>query len=81
MLGGMFGDPINVFATTLSDARDHIAELEEERELAVRTGVAEIDSYRHDLELELEVWRNLYVTTAVSEIAMLRAELSGPQLG
>jgi hypothetical protein len=81
MLGAMFRDRINVFATTVSDAREHLAELEQERDLAVRTGVAEIDSYRHDLELELEVWRNLYVTTAVTEIATLRAELSGPQLG
>jgi hypothetical protein len=77
----MYRDQINVFATTLADARDHIAELEEERDLAVSTGVAGIDSYMQDLAAELQVWRRLYVTTAVTEVATLRAELTGPQLG
>jgi hypothetical protein len=77
----MFRDQINVFATTVADAREHIAELEEERDLAVSTGVAGIDAYMRDLDTELDVWRNLYATTAVTEIATLRAELSGPQLG
>jgi hypothetical protein len=77
----MHRDRINVFATTVADAREHIAELEEERDLAVSSGVAGIDSYMRDLEAELEVWRRLYVTTAVTEIATLRAELTEPLRG
>jgi hypothetical protein len=77
----MSDDSIDVVATTVADARDRLVELEEERDLAVSTGVADIDSYIRDLEAEIEMWRRLYVTIAVTEIAAFRAELDGPQLG
>jgi hypothetical protein len=72
---------INGFATTSGDAREHLADLEEERKLAVTSGLAEIESYIRDLDAEIEVWRRLYVTTVVTEIATLHAELTGPRLG
>jgi hypothetical protein len=77
----MSEDSIDVVATTVADAQDRLAELEQERDLAVSTGIADIDSYMRDLEAEIEMWRRLYVTIAVTEIAALRAELDGPQLG
>jgi hypothetical protein len=77
----MSDDVIDVVAATVADAHHRLAELEEERELAVISGVADIDSYMRDLEAEIEMWRRLYVTIAVTEIAALRAELDGPQLG
>ena len=77
----MSDDPIDVVATTVADAHNRLAELEEERDLAVSSGVADIDSYMRDLDAEIEVWRGLYITTAVTEIAALRAELSGPLQG
>jgi hypothetical protein len=66
--------------TTLQ-LRSHLAELVEERSLAVVSGLAGVDSYMADLDQELESCRELYVGSAVTEIATLRAELFGPQLG
>jgi hypothetical protein len=78
----VFGEPlIGEVPVTASEARDHVAELEAERALAIATGVDEIDSYMSDLDAELRIWRRLYVTSAVTEIATLRAELFGPQRG
>jgi hypothetical protein len=77
----MSDDPIEVVATTAADAHNRLAELEEERDLAVSSGVADIDSYMRDLEAEIEMWHRLYVTIAVTEIAVFRAELTAPQLG
>jgi hypothetical protein len=77
----MSDDPIDVVATTVADAHNRLAELEEERDLAVSSGVADIDSYMRDLEAEIEMWHRLYVTIAVTEIAVFRAELTAPQLG
>jgi hypothetical protein len=66
---------------TAVEIRDHLAELEAERYLALSTGVGRIDAYMADLDEELELCRELYVATAVTEIATLRAELFGPQAG
>ena len=66
---------------TAAQARSYLSLLEKERALAVGAGLADVDAYMTDLNEELEHWRRRYVTTAVTEIAMLRAELSGPQLG
>ena len=66
---------------TAADIRDHLAELEAERSLAHLNGLAEVATYRDDLEEEIRVGRALYVGLAVTEIATLRAELFGPQVG
>jgi hypothetical protein len=76
-----FDDRFEMVLVTAVEARAYAAEVEAERALAVRAGVAEIDSYMHDLAYELDVWRHHYVTAAVTEIATLRAELSGRQVG
>jgi hypothetical protein len=77
----MSDDQIEVLNVSAAEARDHVVELEAERALAASAGIADIDSYKHDLELEIRIWRRLYVTSAVTEIATLRGELFGPQLG
>jgi hypothetical protein len=77
----MFSDRMDELVVTAAEARDQVTELEAERALAVRTGVAEIETYMLDLELEIETWRRVYVASAVTEIATLRAELFGAQLG
>jgi hypothetical protein len=74
----MFNDLLELTAV---EARAHLAELEAERALALSSGLADIDAYRADLEVEIEATRRLYVASAVTEIATLRAELSGAQLG
>jgi hypothetical protein len=66
--------------TTL-ELRSHLAELVEERSLALVSGLAGVESYMADLDQELETCRQLYVGSAVTEIATLRAELFGPQIG
>jgi hypothetical protein len=68
-------------AMTTLELRSHLAELVEERSLALVSGLAEVDSYMADLDQELETCRELYVGSAVTEIATLRAELFGPQVG
>jgi hypothetical protein len=72
---------IQVISKTAAEARDHMAELEAERALALATGVADIDAYMHDLEVEIDFWRHHYVTAAVTEIATLHAELYGANAG
>jgi hypothetical protein len=66
--------------TTL-ELRSYLAELEAERNLALVSGLAEVDSYMAELHQELETCRTLYVGSAVTEIATLRAQLFGPQVG
>jgi hypothetical protein len=66
---------------TAVEMRDHLAELEAERSLALLTGLAEIPTYRFDLDDEIRAWRHLYVGLAVTEIATLRAELFGADFG
>jgi hypothetical protein len=77
----MFHDEFQVLVMTAAEARDRVAELEAERALAFAVGVAEIDSYLHDLDDELDLWRRRYLTAAVTEIATLHAELFGVQAG
>ena len=66
---------------TAGEARSHLARLQSERTLALRTGVAGIGAYLSDLDEEIELWRALYVGAAVTEIATRRAELFGAQVG
>lgn len=63
------------------ELRTHVTQLEDERALALRTGLGEVRAYMADLDEELGHRRHLYVAAAVTEIATLRAELFGPQTG
>jgi hypothetical protein len=74
----MFNDLLELTAV---EVRARLAELEAERALALSTGVADIDAYMADLEVEIEATRELFVASAVTEIATLRGELSGVQVG
>jgi hypothetical protein len=71
----------NLLELTAVEVRAHLAKLQAERALALSTGVADIDAYMGNLEVEIEATRELYVASAVTEIATHRAELSGAQVG
>jgi cystathionine beta-lyase/cystathionine gamma-synthase len=77
----MFDDKLQAHVLTAAEARDHVAELEAERALALMSGVAAIDTYMHDLEEEIDVWRHVFVMTGVTEIASLHGELFGANAG
>jgi hypothetical protein len=61
--------------------RDHLRHLEQERTLAVLTGLSSNGLFMRDLLDELEAVRHAYIGTAVTEIASLRAQLEAPLLG
>jgi hypothetical protein len=77
----MTPDQINGAGSTALELQGRLIQLDAERALAVRSELAEVDSYMADLYREIETTRELYVMSAVLEIASLRAELSGPQHG
>jgi hypothetical protein len=77
----MTPDQINGAGSTALELQGRLIQLDAERALAVRSELAEVDSYMADLYQEIETTRELYVMSAVLEIASLRAELSGPQHG
>ena len=77
----MLEETIHISTISASAAREHLADLEAERRLAVRCGVAAIESYMDDLDQEFELWRHEFVTAAVAEIATLRGELFGINAG
>jgi hypothetical protein len=56
-------------------------ELQAERALATAEGLRDNAVYMADLDQEIAAARHAYVGAAVTEIAVLRAELSGPQVG
>jgi hypothetical protein len=66
---------------TATDARTQLHRLEAERLDAVEAGLGGNALYMTDLENDIEASRSLYVGLAVTEIAVLRAQLSGPQVG
>jgi hypothetical protein len=74
----MFNDLLEMTAV---EVRDRLAELEAERAHALGSGMAGIDAYMADLEVEIETTRQLYVASAVTEIATLRGELFGREVG
>ena len=76
-------DPIASWnpSVTALDLRDHLIQLEAERELALREGLGEVGAYMEDLYEEIEHRRALYVAAGVTEIATLRGELFGRQMG
>ena len=49
------------------EVRDRLAELEMERALALRTGIAQLDADSIDLDEEIEVLRRLFVRSPVTQ--------------
>ncbi|MGH2942700.1 MAG: hypothetical protein ACRDLN_08010 [Solirubrobacteraceae bacterium] len=62
-------------------ARIRLQELQAERALAWFEGLVADRAYMTDLDHEIATASSAYVGAAVTEIAVLRAELSGPQVG
>ena len=61
--------------------RIRLRELQAERAIAWFEGLESNRAYMSDLEREIATASDAYVGAAVTEIAVLRAELSGAQLG
>ena len=59
----------------------YLNELQAERALATVEGLRDNAVYMADLDQEIAAARHAYVGAAVTEIAVLRADLSGPQVG
>lgn len=74
-------DPPSLQSFSAVELRNHVTQLEEERTLALSSGLGGVSAYMADLNEELRHRRHLYVAAAVTEIATLRAELFGPQSG
>jgi hypothetical protein len=66
---------------TATDARTQLQRLQAERLDAVEAGLGDNALYMNDLQNDIEASRSLYIGLAVTEIAMLRAQLGGPQVG
>ena len=63
------------------DMKIHLQELEAERAIASVEGLSIDPVYMEDLHDEIAATREAYIGAAITEIAILRAELSGPQVG
>jgi hypothetical protein len=79
-LAGMTPQPLTQ-ATSASELRLRIAELQDERLAAVESGLGGNATYMSDLDADLARSRAAYVGMAVSEIASLRASFDGPLVG
>jgi hypothetical protein len=66
---------------TATDARTQLQRLQAERLDAVEAGLGDNALYMNDLQNDIEASRSLYIGLAVTEIAVLRGQLSGPQVG
>jgi hypothetical protein len=66
---------------TATDARTQLQRLQAERLDAVEAGLGDNALYMNDLQNDIEASRALYIGLAVTEIAVLRGQLSGPQVG
>jgi len=64
-----------------ADLHHRLQLLELEHREAQQIGLINHQQYRRDLEEEMAECREAYVGAAVTEIAILRAELSGRQVG
>jgi hypothetical protein len=75
------GRPYRRAMDSALEISNHLQELQAERALASIENLASDSPYTADLDGEIEATTRAYVGAAVTEIAMLRAELSGPQVG
>jgi hypothetical protein len=64
-----------------TEIRARLHGLAQERLEAERWGLGENETYIADLDEEIVAHRLAYVGAAVTEIALLRADLSGPNFG
>jgi hypothetical protein len=64
-----------------AELRAHLNDLFREWVLAEATGLVDCEAYMADLVAEIVECRLAFLAAAVTEIAVLRAELSGPQVG
>ena len=64
-----------------TEIRARLDGLARERLEAERWGLNENETYMADLDEEIAAHRLAYVGAAVTEIALLRADLSGPNFG
>jgi hypothetical protein len=63
------------------EMQNHLKELQTERMLVSAYGLTHDPAYVADLESAIVEVTHAYVAAAVTEIAILRAELFGPQVG
>ena len=63
------------------EVRAHLNRLQMERFEAKLVGLGECRTYMSELDEEITHCRSVFVGAAVTEIAVLRAELSGRQVG
>jgi hypothetical protein len=63
------------------DVRTRLQELQAERASAWLAGLTSNQAYMTDLDDEIATVTSAYVGAAVTEIAVLRAQLLGPQVG
>jgi hypothetical protein len=63
------------------EGRTRLQELQAERASASLAGLTSNRAYMTDLDHEIATVASAYVGAAVTEIAVLRAQLLGPQVG
>jgi hypothetical protein len=68
-------------SASAAEIRAHLDRLSAEWRQAESAGLAVLGPYMADLAAEIAACRAAFVATSVSEIALLRAELSGIQVG
>ncbi len=64
-----------------AELRLRLAQLAEERILAREWGLANDALYVEDLDLEVNATREAYAGAVITQLALLRAELDGPNQG
>jgi hypothetical protein len=81
MIQGEVDYPLEEQDMSAAEIRNHLKLLELERFEAESEGMLDDEDYKRDLEEEMAECRAAFVGVAVTEIALLRADLSGRQLG
>ena len=66
---------------SITENREHLMELAQERIEADRAGLSANDAYMVDLRDEIAIFKLALVGAAVTEIAVRRGELFGRQFG
>ena len=64
-----------------TDVRNQLLMLHEEHALALEFGFGDDAAFMEDLERDIADCREAWIGAAVTEIALLRAEIDGPQQG
>lgn len=64
-----------------AEIRNHLNLLRLERLEADSVGLSDCELFERDLDEEIATYRSAFIGASVTEIALLRAELSGCQVG